>query len=74
MTTAERIYQATKELPEPALAELLDFAEFLKQKKIPVTAQPGNRMLLDLRGGLEDSVTFADDPLTIQQKLRDEWH
>jgi hypothetical protein len=32
MTTAEKIYKAVKELPEPMLLELLDFAEFLKQK------------------------------------------
>ena len=28
MTTAERLYQVTKQLPEPMLAELLDFAEY----------------------------------------------
>lgn len=32
MTTAEKIYKAVKELPEPMLHEVLDFAEFLKQK------------------------------------------
>jgi Protein of unknown function (DUF2281) len=31
---AERIYEVSKELPEPALAELLDFAEFLQQRKL----------------------------------------
>ena len=30
---AERIYEVSKELPEPALAELLDFSEFLQQRK-----------------------------------------
>ncbi len=33
MTTAEQIYNTVKELPEPALREVLDFAEFLKKKK-----------------------------------------
>lgn len=74
MTTAERIYQAAKDLPDSVLAELLDFAEFLKQKTSPITPLPGNKMLFDLRGGLENSVTLADDPLIIQHKLRDEWH
>ena len=32
MTTAEKIYQVVKKLPEPMLHEVLDFAEFLKQK------------------------------------------
>ena len=32
MTTAEKIYPTIKELPEPALREVLDFAEFLKKK------------------------------------------
>ena len=35
MTIAERLNKVTKELPEPLLAELLDFAEFLKQRKSP---------------------------------------
>ncbi len=33
MTTAEKIYQAVKKLTEPMLHEVLDFAEFLNQKK-----------------------------------------
>jgi len=32
VTTAEKIYRTIKELPEPALREVLDFAEFLKKK------------------------------------------
>jgi hypothetical protein len=35
MTIAERFYKVTKELPAPLLAELLDFAEFLRQRKTP---------------------------------------
>ncbi|NTW69057.1 MAG: DUF2281 domain-containing protein [Chlorobiaceae bacterium] len=33
MTTAEKIYRTARELPEPMLHELLDFAELLKKKK-----------------------------------------
>ena len=36
---AERIYEVSKELPEPALAELLDFAEFLQQRKLRAVEQ-----------------------------------
>ena len=32
MTTAEKLYKAVKDLPEPVIAELLDFAEFLRSK------------------------------------------
>jgi hypothetical protein len=42
MTTAEKIYQAVKELPEPMLHEVLDFAEFLKQKRNTETHVHGN--------------------------------
>ena len=33
MNIEERLYNVTKELPETLLAELLDFAETLKQRK-----------------------------------------
>lgn len=42
MTTAEKIFKTVRELPEPMLHELLDFAEFLKQKKVAETSKPGN--------------------------------
>ncbi len=32
MTTVEKLYKAAKELPEPVVAEILDFAEFLQKK------------------------------------------
>ncbi len=74
MTTAERLYQVTQQLPEPMLAELLDFAEFLRQRKFPESGPAGNLSLLDLQGGLETSVAFADEPLLIQKRMRDEWN
>lgn len=73
MTTVEQLYQAAKDLPEPVLAELLDFAEFLKQRNALGKSQSASCSLLELRGGLENSVAFADAPLLIQQRLRDEW-
>jgi hypothetical protein len=33
MNLAERIYEISKHLPEPALIELLDFAEYLQKRK-----------------------------------------
>jgi hypothetical protein len=34
MTTTEKLYKAVQDLPEPVIAELLDFAEFLRGKLI----------------------------------------
>ena len=42
MTTAEKIFKTVRELPEPMLHELLDFAEFLKQKKVAESSKSGN--------------------------------
>jgi hypothetical protein len=75
MTTTEKLYEAVKDLPEPIVAELLDFAEFLRNRNRPWAAPPAHGELLStLQGGLENSATFADDPLTIQERLRHEWN
>jgi hypothetical protein len=72
MTMAEQLYEVSSKLPPPALAELLDFAEFLRQKCTPPSpAQHGS--LAALMGGLEDSSTFAGTPMAIQEKMRREW-
>jgi hypothetical protein len=42
MTTTEKIYRTMQELPEPMRHEVLDFAEFLKQKKSTDTPRSGN--------------------------------
>lgn len=73
MTTTEKLYQAVQDLPEPVIAEILDFAEFLRAKMRKNSAIANDDMLLDLMGGLENSVTFSGDSMLIQQQLRDEW-
>ncbi len=73
-TTAEKLWEATRTLPEPLLAEVLDFAEFLRARRgVSVPAVPSER-LSDLCGGLESSLAFSLDPMTIQRQIRDEWH
>jgi hypothetical protein len=73
-TTAQKLWEATRTLPEPLLAEVLDFAEFLRLKR-GITDQPGSSQPLSaLCGGLESSVSLSADPMTIQRQLRDEWH
>jgi len=72
MTMTERLLEVGCTLPQPALTELLDFAEFLRQRAVPARIiQPGT--LAELCGGLEDSLTFADSPLSLQEKVRHEW-
>ena len=42
MTTAEKINKAIQGLSEPMLHEVLDFAEFLKQKRVARSSKTGN--------------------------------
>ena len=73
MTTTEKLYKAVQDLPEPAIAEVLDFAEFLRSKMRNGSANGGDELLVALMGGLENSATFAGESLVIQRRLRDEW-
>jgi len=73
-TTAEKLLEATRTLPEPLLAEVLDFVEFLRHKRDVLEGVDPTQSLSALAGGLETSKTFHLDPLTIQQQLRNEWH
>ena len=73
MTTTEKLYEAVQDLPEPVIAEILDFAEFLRWKMRNRSANASDELLVNLMGGLENSVTFAGESLAIQKQLRDEW-
>lgn len=74
MNITEKIYEVGKGLPEQALAELLDFAEFLSQKQARKETAAPETSLSELRGGLEHSANFAGDSVQIQERLRNEWH
>lgn len=74
MPTVEQIAQQVGQLPEPLQQEVLDFVEFLQHKHhVPERASEDDS-LLTLKGGLEDSTTFAGDEVAIQEQLRDEWN
>ncbi|NTW69848.1 MAG: DUF2281 domain-containing protein [Chlorobiaceae bacterium] len=73
MTTAEKLYKTAKELPEPLVAEILDFAEFLRKRRVVGAVADRKEMLIDLAGGLERSKTFSGDLVEIQQRMRNEW-
>ncbi len=73
MTAAEKLYEAVQYLPEPVIAEILDFAEFLRSKVRNKPEISSDELLVDLIGGLENSVTFMGESSAIQQRLRNEW-
>lgn len=73
-TTTERLLEIAQALPEPLLAELLNFAAFLLARHVETASEGGGLDLLDLCGGLECSETFQGVPELIQRRLRDEWH
>jgi hypothetical protein len=74
MSTTNRLYEAIKDFPDPVLAEIVDFAEFLRDKRLNVRQPPSDEPLSKLAGGLESSKNFAGDPLALQVRMRDEWH
>lgn len=73
-TTAEKLLEATRTLPEPLLAEVLDFAEFLQARRDVTAGDAPVLHVTALCGGLENSAAFNANPLTIQRQLRDEWN
>lgn len=73
MTIAEQLFDVGSKLPPPALAELLDFAEFL-QKRCSVPQAVQHVSLAELSGGLENSTTFTGTPVAIQEAMRREWN
>ena len=65
--------EAARTLPEPLLAEVLDFAEFLQAQLARGQEGAQGVSLADLCGGVESSSTFGGSPQVIQEWLRDEW-
>ena len=74
MSTTTRLQDAIKGFPDVVLAEVVDFAEFLREKKIKSHAPAQDEPLIALAGGLEQSNTFGENPIALQKRLRDEWH
>ncbi len=72
-STAERLWETARTLPEPLQAEILDFAEFLCARQARLQIRTNETPLTALCGGLADSPTFAGSPADIQERLRNEW-
>lgn len=74
MNAASRLFEAIKGLSEPVLAEVVDFAEFLRERQHPPQINSTDESLLSLAGGLEHSKCFTGDLVALQARMRDEWH
>ena len=74
MSTTSRLYEAIKDFPDQVLAEIVDFAEFLRDKRLLSPPVASDESLTKLAGGLENSVNFAEEPLSLQARMRDEWN
>lgn len=74
MSTTSRLYDAIKGFPDTVLTEIVDFAEFLREKRLNISVPASDEPLIRLAGGLENSESFADDPLTLQARMRNEWN
>ena len=73
MTMTKDIVRKIERLPKPIQQEVYDFVEFLHNKHSGAIVQPSQDSLLELKGGLEGSMTFTGDDVEIQEQLRDEW-
>ncbi|MBP7491067.1 MAG: DUF2281 domain-containing protein [Rhodoferax sp.] len=75
MNATQKLYEVIKDFSDPVLAEVIDYAEFLRHKQqrdAPVIEV--DEPLLTLAGGLETSETFKLHSLLIQARMRDEWN
>lgn len=70
MSNTQRLIELANRLPEPVLAEIIDFAEYLESKQ---QKQSAPLSFKDFAGILKDSPNFNDDPVAIQKEMRDEW-
>lgn len=70
MNNAQRLIELASRLPEPVLAEIIDFAEYLESKQQKQAVQLS---LKDFAGILQGSPNFNGDPVEIQKEMRDEW-
>ena len=72
MSTAQKIYDLVKAMPEEEVSKVLDFVKSLQQKSNSESSKKG-KPLSDYLGLLKDSPTFKGDSVEIQRQLRNEW-
>jgi len=72
MKLAERIYELSKELPEPTLVGLLDYAEFLQQRKSQPVEQTAELVSTDAqRGSVKRTLALLSSPRFAQRPKAD---
>lgn len=72
MSSAEKIYDLVKAMPEKEVSKVLNFVETLQQKSNSESSKKG-KPLSDYLGLLKYSPNFNGDPVEIQRQLRAEW-
>ncbi|WP_034622815.1 hypothetical protein [Desulfovermiculus halophilus] len=68
-----RLREIEANLSPEALTLWLEFGDFLRQRDANEPTRC-KRTLRDLAGGLENADALSGDPVTIQEKLRNEWN
>lgn len=73
MSNADRLIELARQLPEPILSEVIDFAEYLAHKQAATTTASVAGFDAFF-GRLSQSPLFdGRDGLAVQQELRNEW-
>jgi hypothetical protein len=71
MNNREQLIQELSQAPDDLVQAVL---EFLHRVKATRAKYPLHRPTLDsFVGALQNSPSFSDDPVMIQQQMRDEW-
>lgn len=71
-TTADKIYELVKSMPETESQLVLVFTKFVIDQLNPELNQtPG--LLTDYLGILKNSPNFNEDPVELQRAMRNEW-
>jgi hypothetical protein len=72
MSTADKIYELVKSMPEQESRLVLVFAKFVVNQLNPERhLAPG--LLSDYLGILKDSPNFNENPVELQRVMRNEW-
>ena len=73
MAIAERIYEKLRSASPEVAQEVLEFLEFLEQRRTTETSGTVLATWDASFGVLKGSPRFEGDPVEIQRDLRDEW-
>ena len=69
MSNTSRLHGLINVLPDSVIAEVVDFAELLHDKRLMADTPTNDEPLINLAGGLEASLNFSGDPLSLQGRM-----